>query len=276
MAKIKIVGAKPRKVVILDQPKRRIDPTELADALGAKSTGLQVAGDLDPIALAELGTQLLNRLRSSGGRPALEDATFNCRVPLSAEDVKTLETILSHIGESTGVKPSVGQLTSVIVRLQLNALKGAALSADSTDIARDQMEKNIFRGILQQMIDEQINPIREQVEKVGKGIARHCPHSLVIVSSKLSRIFATPNHAACSTGSIFSGCEYFPTFTTSAAAGRASFSIQAELCDRLPVRVSASPFRVGRRTKHRFHSEFDLSRRWGRPYRGRDYALCRN
>ncbi len=170
MAKIKIVGAKPRKVVILDQPKRRIDPTELADALGAKSTGLQVAGDLDPIALAELGTQLLNRLRSSGGRPALEDATFNCRVPLSAEDVKTLETILSHIGESTGVKPSVGQLTSVIVRLQLNALKGAALSADSTDIARDQMEKNIFRGILQQMIDEQINPIREQVKRLEREL----------------------------------------------------------------------------------------------------------
>src|SRR4051812_8171216 len=120
--KINIIGANPKRIEVADQPKRRIEPAELADALGAHPEGQQVAGILDPVSLAELGSQLLQRLRSSGGRPALADTSVNCRVPLSPEDVKTLETLLSHIGASTGVKPSIGQLVSVIVRLYLNAL----------------------------------------------------------------------------------------------------------------------------------------------------------
>ncbi|GEM_PF-2507370 len=117
--KIDIVGAKPKRIEIVDQPKRRIEPADLAAALGANPDGQQVLGDLDPIALAELGTQLLNRLRSSGGRPALADATVNCRVPLSAEDIQTLESMVAQLGESTSAKPSVGQLVSVIVRRYL-------------------------------------------------------------------------------------------------------------------------------------------------------------
>jgi hypothetical protein len=121
--KINLVGAKPKKIEVVDQPKRRIDPAALAVGLGADPTGQQVPGNLDPIGLAELGTQLLFRLRSSGGRPALEDATINCRVPLSAEDVQMLEAIRSRIGATTGAKPSVGQLVSVIVRRHLTALR---------------------------------------------------------------------------------------------------------------------------------------------------------
>lgn len=122
--KIAIVGAKPRKIDILDQPKRPIDPAELAAALGANPS-TQVPGNLDPIGLAELGTQLLNRLRSSGGRPSLADAPINCRVPLSTEDLQTLETMLSNISASIGSKPSVGQLVSVIVRQYLMVLKSS-------------------------------------------------------------------------------------------------------------------------------------------------------
>jgi hypothetical protein len=164
--KINIVGAKPRKIEVVDQPKRRIDPADLAAALGAGPSGQQTPGNLDAIALAELGTQLLHRLRSSGGRPALADATINCRVPLSAEDVQTLENMVAHIGASTGAKPSVGQLASVIVRIHLNALKGAREPAAQAGVPRQDLEHEISRSILQQMIDEQINPIREQVKRL--------------------------------------------------------------------------------------------------------------
>ena len=123
--KITIVGARPKRVQILNQPKRRIDPAELAVGLGAAPCGEQVSGFLDPIALAELGTQLLQRLRSSGGRPALADATEICRVPLCAEDVIMLETMAAHIGESSGASPSVGQLVSVIVHRYLVDMRTA-------------------------------------------------------------------------------------------------------------------------------------------------------
>jgi hypothetical protein len=164
--KINIVGAKPRTFDIVDQPKRRVAPDELAAALGAKPSGPRYSGNLDPLALAELGTQLLQRLRSSGGRPALADATIHCRVPLSADDVTTLETMVSHIGASTGAKPSVGQLVSVIVRLHLDAIK-KVLTADAPGVADEHdRTRDVSRDILRQMIDEQLDPLRERVKRL--------------------------------------------------------------------------------------------------------------
>jgi hypothetical protein len=125
--KIEIVGAKAKKIEIVDQPKRRIEPAEFAAALGANLAGEKTAGNLDLISLAELGTQLLNRLRSSGGRPALNDATEICRVPLSAEDLKALEKITEQIGQTTGTKPSPGQVASIIVREYLTMTKSEEL-----------------------------------------------------------------------------------------------------------------------------------------------------
>ena len=66
-------------------------------------------------------------------------------VPLSAEDVKTLETMLSQIGESTGVKPSVGQLVSVIVRLHLKALRSAPGAGVPAGVAGQDLEHEISR-----------------------------------------------------------------------------------------------------------------------------------
>ena len=51
--KIDVVGAKPRRIAVIDQPKRRIDPAQLAAALGANPNGQQATGDLDPLALAD-------------------------------------------------------------------------------------------------------------------------------------------------------------------------------------------------------------------------------
>jgi hypothetical protein len=150
--KITIVGAKPRKLEIVDRPRRRIDPAELGAAIDAEPCGRLGTRSIDPLTLAELGTQLLQRLRSSGGRPALADATVNCRVPLSEADVKTLENMVSEIGTSTGAKPSVGQLVSAIVRMHLNESQGGS------------------RTSLQRLLDEQLHPLREQLKRLESEI----------------------------------------------------------------------------------------------------------
>ena len=117
MAKrINIVGSQPKRVRVVDKPQRRVEPVELAAALGADPPGERLGANLDPISLAELGTKLLGRLRSSGGRPALRDATEFCRVPLSTGDVKALDVITDKIEQTTGTKPSDGQIASVIIR----------------------------------------------------------------------------------------------------------------------------------------------------------------
>lgn len=141
--RIEIVGAKAKRIKNKSQSRRHIDSTELAAALGANLADRQVAGNLDPIALADLGTQLLSRLRSSGGRPALTDANEFCRVPLSAEDVKNLEDIVAQIEWSTGTKPSVGQVVGVIVRKYLTELSTRPLSSIGLVATIDRMEMPI-------------------------------------------------------------------------------------------------------------------------------------
>jgi hypothetical protein len=168
--KIDIVGAKPKKIEIVDKPKRRISPEEFAGALGATSLGPQISGDLDPIALAELGMQLLNRLRSSGGRPALADATEVCRVPLTVEDAKTLETMVAQIGDSTGAKPSVGQLVSVIVRTHLDAIRALPDSATTSEAPKRAVDEPISIAILQKMLDEQLTPLRNKVNQLEHAL----------------------------------------------------------------------------------------------------------
>jgi hypothetical protein len=172
--KIEIVGANPRKIEVVDRPKRRIEPAELAAALGAKPAEGQAPGNADLIGLAELGTQLLDRLRSSGGRPALADATINCRVPLSADDMKALEALVAQVGEATGAKPSVGQLVSVLVRQHLNALKNAPPSAATAEASPQEREREISRSLLRQLIEEQLSPLREQVKRLESELHAVC------------------------------------------------------------------------------------------------------
>lgn len=103
--KVTTAGAKPKR-------NRKPSRAEHDERVGA---------DLDPIAIAEIGAKLLRRLRSTGGRPALADATEFCRVPLSAEDVQALEEIAKQIEQTSWTKPSSGQIASVIVRAYLAA-----------------------------------------------------------------------------------------------------------------------------------------------------------
>jgi len=83
-----------------------------------------------------------------------------CRVPLSADDVRTLEAMVAQIGQPTGAKPSDGQLASVMVRMHLDALKHAGASTAAPETAKQDMEQAVARNILQQMIDEQLSPLR--------------------------------------------------------------------------------------------------------------------
>lgn len=114
--KVNVIGTKPKRIRVTDKPQRRIDPDEMAAALSAQRCAERIGVNIDPISLAELGTELLRRLHSNGGRPALADATELCRVPLTTEDVQALKTISEEIKKSTGLKPSSGQIVSIILK----------------------------------------------------------------------------------------------------------------------------------------------------------------
>jgi hypothetical protein len=118
-----IVGNALGGIDVAGQALPRVEPAEFAAAMGAEACDERHAKHLDLISLGELGNELIKRLRSTGGRPALEGATKRCKVPLSSGDVADLEKIIDAIEAKTGTRPALGQIASVILRAHLDSLK---------------------------------------------------------------------------------------------------------------------------------------------------------
>ena len=74
------------------------------------------------ISLAAIGNALLQRLRSTGGRPALVGTTQRAKVPLSAEDLARLDKVAQVVGSVLGFSPSIGQVASILLSNSLMEL----------------------------------------------------------------------------------------------------------------------------------------------------------
>jgi hypothetical protein len=127
-----------------------------------------------PVCFTELGTELQRRLRSSGGRPALADATEFCRVPLSTEDVKALEEITTEIEERTGTKPSVGQAVSVIVRHYVTGrsekTQEAGVKSAQQNVVDDPKESRTSWLPCLDEIAGQVGNLQETARVIEKGL----------------------------------------------------------------------------------------------------------
>jgi hypothetical protein len=74
-----------------------------------------------PITLHALRRELETRIRSTGGRPALEGATKIQKIPLRPEDWSRLEELAARLSQQ-GVSATAGQVASVMVHTQLESL----------------------------------------------------------------------------------------------------------------------------------------------------------
>lgn len=129
--KVKLIEKEQKRILVSNKPLERIEPVTLAAGIGAVPCGVQVTANVDPISLAELGSALISRLRSSGGRPALEGATEICRVPVSQKDLQRLEEMTCEVAQQTGTRPSPGQLASLIVHKYLTEPDKPSISHSS-------------------------------------------------------------------------------------------------------------------------------------------------
>ena len=124
MAKLIDVSKSTQKLIRDIGPAQpRLDPADLARALGAEPAGSTVETALSPPALFAVREELFNRLQSSGGRPALEGTDRRAKIPLSDEEWRQLEELASSLG-SAGFTPSAGQVASVL-------LSGGAAAGES-------------------------------------------------------------------------------------------------------------------------------------------------
>jgi hypothetical protein len=137
MAKrIKAIGKTAVRIRASGPKAERVEPAEVAVALGAEIIGRRQSADVSPITLGHLGSAILSRLRSTGGRPSLSDARQRYKVPLSDNDIARLEQIAASIEDATGTRPSLGQVASVIIRERVRAMGGGRSRSKRRDSAR--------------------------------------------------------------------------------------------------------------------------------------------
>lgn len=103
---------------------RSVGPEAIAKALGAEIVPRQNVHGA-PISLHALRRELESRVRSTGGRPALEGATKIQKIPLKPEDWSRLEELADELSRQ-GVSATAGQVASVMVHSQLEHLAPSA------------------------------------------------------------------------------------------------------------------------------------------------------
>lgn len=112
-------------------PARRIEPADVATAVGAEASAATLEDALAPVTLLALRQELLNRLQSNGGRPGLAGATRRVKIPLSDAEWMELEELALAIS-SPGFAPSAGQVASVLLTLSARSVAAHVSAASST------------------------------------------------------------------------------------------------------------------------------------------------
>jgi hypothetical protein len=120
--RVRDTGAREKRLRDTGPGERRVEPADLAGALGAEPVG---SAEARPVfTVVGLHRELTERLRSTGGRPALEGATRRQKIPVTDADWDELERL------SERLRATPGQIASVLlhhVLANLDIDKAAAL-----------------------------------------------------------------------------------------------------------------------------------------------------
>ncbi len=123
-AKLKITSPSARAIRHAGPAARSVSPEAIAKELGAEIVSRDNVHGA-PISLHALRRELESRVRSTGGRPALEGTTKIQKIPLKPEDWSRLEELADELSRQ-GVSATAGQVASVMVHSQLERLAQSA------------------------------------------------------------------------------------------------------------------------------------------------------
>ncbi|MCK4326576.1 hypothetical protein KAU86_03545 [bacterium] len=110
---------------------RQVNLKVVAKELGAEAVGVTIDTRQGPISLFALRQFLVERLRSSGGRPALVGALKKRRnkIPLFDEDWIKLEKIAKYYKQKEGLNVSPGQIASALVHTDVSRIDTSKIEA---------------------------------------------------------------------------------------------------------------------------------------------------
>lgn len=103
---------------------KRIDVKDVAEALGGEKTGVRIDTKQGPLSLFYLRQFIINRLRSTGGRPTLIGTTTKERKKISIfeEDWDKLKAIARYYRKEEGTNVSPGQIASILIHRDISRI----------------------------------------------------------------------------------------------------------------------------------------------------------
>jgi hypothetical protein len=110
---------------------RQVNFKVAAKELGAEAVGVTIDTRQGPISLFALRQFLVERLRSSGGRPALlaDGQKRRNKIPLSDEDWIKLEIIAKYYQQKEGINVSPGQIASALIHTHVSGIDTSKIEA---------------------------------------------------------------------------------------------------------------------------------------------------
>jgi len=112
-----------RRILSTSKTYAAIDPVTVQKALGATAPEFHLAAAwAGSLSISRIREDLLKRLRSSGGRPALTGTTQRKKIPLPQSHWKLLEEIAAAVA-GPNFSPSPGQIASVLLAHVLHGLR---------------------------------------------------------------------------------------------------------------------------------------------------------
>jgi len=117
--------------------KRRVNSNTIARALGAEETKVEITTRRGPISLFSLRQFLVDRLRSTGGRPRLEGTGGKRnKIPLFTEDWEKLEELAKYYRETEGINVSSGQIASALIHAEISRIDTSKIKVRSHSVSK--------------------------------------------------------------------------------------------------------------------------------------------
>jgi hypothetical protein len=118
MKQVRFVSGAKKNGLIVDISKkaRKLDPELLEKAFSARPVGSSEGLDLFAVRAA-----MEKMLQSSGGRPSLEGAVSQVKIPKITADWEKLEELVM-LSSNLKHKPSIGQMAAMVLHLALGRI----------------------------------------------------------------------------------------------------------------------------------------------------------
>lgn len=130
---------------------RRVDPAEVADALGAESVASRRSGG-SPFSVQALRTRLMTDLVSCGGRPGRREAAIR-KIPLTDTEWELLDDIAALI-RSKGINTTPGQVAGVLLNQSMAEVLLRLDHERSTEEGPQLERNNLTDAEIEQTIEE--------------------------------------------------------------------------------------------------------------------------